>query len=256
MIVPWAAAALVAALSQTPAPAAPPPSPAVAPVPAPATAPDNPFSHLFKNLGTDLKALAVPETAWILGVGGTASLIAHSQYEQRVYEWVHERHPDSLSWNVGNFIGNGFVQAAGATIVWASGRAAQSVKTETVGVDLIRAQLVNGVLTQGLKITTQRKRPSGGGLSFPSGHVSASMATATVIRHHYGIVPAIPLYALSVGIGYARIRTDHHWVSDTVFGAAIGIVSARAATRYHAKKVTVIPVKTKGGAAPYIPRPW
>ena len=53
-------------------------------------------------------------------------------------------------------------------------------------------------------------------------------------------------------VSWSRIRTNHHWLSDVVAGAAIGLISGRSATRHHESSWTIAPVKTTGGAALYI----
>ena len=255
MISSLATAALVTALAQIPARSTPPPTPPAAQtVATPPAAPANPFSNLFKNLGSDAKAMASPSTAVILGVGGIAALVVHSSNDQKLYDWVQKRDPTSRTSDVANFVGGEIVQSGGSIVVWGVGRALQKTGTETLGADLIRAHVLNGLLTQAIKVAVQRKRPSGANYSFPSGHTSSSMTTAAVIQDHYGLAPALPFYALGAGIAFARIRTNHHWLSDTVFGAALGIASGRASTRYHATHWNVTPVKTPGGVAVYVTR--
>lgn len=255
MISSLATAALVTALVQTPVRSTPPPTPPVVQtVPAPTPAPPNPFSNLFKNLATDAKAMVSPSTAVILGVGGIAALVVHTNDDQKLYDWVQKRDPKSQSSDVANFLGNDVVQSGGSIVVWGIGKRAHNLTVETVGADLIRAHLLDGILTQGIKFAVQRKRPSGANYSFPSGHTSSSFTTAAVIQDHYGLAPALPFYALGSAIAFARIRTNHHWLSDTVFGAALGIASGRASTRYHATHWNVTPVKTPGGVAVYVTR--
>ena len=255
MISSWATAALLTALAQAPARSTPPPAPPVVQtVPVPTTAPANPFSNLFKNLGTDTKAMVSPSTAVILGVGGVAALVVHASNDQKLYDWVQKRDPKSQTSDVANFVGGEIVQGGGSIIVWGVGRAMQKTGTETLGADLIRAHALNGVLTQAIKVTVQRTRPSGSNSSFPSGHTSSSITTAAVIQQHYGFAWALPFYGLGGAVAFARIRTNHHWLSDTVFGAALGIASGRASTRYHATNWNVAPVKTPGGVAVYVTR--
>jgi membrane-associated phospholipid phosphatase len=206
------AAALIAALAQTPAQPAPPKPPAIA---APAPVP-NPFRHMLTNLGKDARSLVTLEPV--------------------------------------NVLGDGFLQSGAAIAVWAFGREKKNVRLEATGSDLIRAQLLNGVITQALKRAVDRDRPDGGGHAFPSGHASAAFATAAVIQRNYGAVKSAPFYALGGFVGWSRVRTGHHWLSDVVFGGALGISSGLAATHGRAGKWSVIPVKTSGGAALYVIR--
>ena len=50
-------------------------------------------------------------------------------------------------------------------------------------------------------------------------------------------------------LGWARVRTNHHWLSDGVLGAAIGITAGLAVTKDRPTHWTIVPAKTKGGAA-------
>jgi membrane-associated phospholipid phosphatase len=55
-----------------------------------------------------------------------------------------------------------------------------------VGADLVRVQILNTIATHGTKALVDRRRPDGAQGSFPSGHASASFATAAVLQRHYG----------------------------------------------------------------------
>jgi membrane-associated phospholipid phosphatase len=243
------AAALIAALAQTPAQPAPPKPPAIAtPAPVP-----NPFRHMLTNLGKDARSLGTIEPIIVLAVGGAGAIASHNN-DIPVRDWALAKSPESEVATIGNVLGDGFLQSGAAIAVWAFGREKKNVRLEATGSDLIRAQLLNGVLTQVLKRVVDRDRPDGGGHAFPSGHASAAFATAAVIQRNYGAVKSAPFYALGGFVGWSRVRTGHHWLSDVVFGGALGISSGLAATHGRAGKWSVIPVKTSGGAALYVIR--
>lgn len=244
------AAALVSLFSQTPAPA---PSPAPVATAAPAAI-DNPFTSLLPHLGEDLVALPSITNAGILATGGALALVFHNNHDARLHNWVLQQDASSPSSSVGNVIGDGITQGAAAVAVWLAGRASDSRRVENTGANMIRAQVLNGVLTQGLKLAVDRTRPDGGSHAFPSGHTSAAFATAAVMQHDYGIGAALPFYALGGFIGWARVRTNHHWLSDVAFGAALGIVSGRAASHGKPGQWSAVPVKTPGGFALYFVR--
>jgi membrane-associated phospholipid phosphatase len=46
------------------------------------------------------------------------------------------------------------------------------------------------------------------------------------------VVPA--LYGVAALTGISRVFHDRHWASDVVMGGAIGYVTGRAITRWHA----------------------
>jgi membrane-associated phospholipid phosphatase len=67
--------------------------------------------------------------------------------------------------------------------------------------------------------------------SMPSGHTSVAFALATSladdIRRPWATVG---LYTLATGTAWSRINDDQHWFSDVVFGAIVGITSAKLAS--------------------------
>ena len=82
----------------------------------------------------------------------------------------------------------------------------------------------------GLKLTVHERRPDGSdNRSFPSGHTARAFAGAELVRSEYGWGWGIGAYALATGIGALRVTGDHHYTHDVLAGAAIGVLSARAA---------------------------
>jgi hypothetical protein len=227
------------ALAQT----APSPAPAT-----PATAEPNPLTNIVQNLGRDLRDFASFETLVILSAGGAGSLIA-SQSDDRVDSWALD-HPAGSWTSLGRIGGDGWTQGGIALSTWAVGTLTEHRLTAHVGSDLMRAQMVNMVTTRVLKIAADRRRPSGGGHAFPSGHTSASFTTAAVLQRHFGWRAGVPAYAAAGFVGLTRVRDRSHWVSDTVFGAAMGVAAAWTVTRGHDSRTwTITPVATPGGGA-------
>jgi membrane-associated phospholipid phosphatase len=239
-----AASGLSLQAARPPAPqAAPAPPPAEAPQPPP---PDRPFARLFQNLGADFASLGKADTIGILGGGGFAAVIA-SYSDDRVDQWTLD-HPAPSVTAVGRVGGDGWTMAGAAVGTWVMGRALERPLLTHVGSDLIRAQVLNGVMTRALKIVVDRSRPSGGGHAFPSGHASASFVSAGVLHQHFGWKGGVPAYAAASFVAWTRVRDRAHWVSDVVFGAALGLASARAVTRGHDSRAwTVTPVAMPGG---------
>jgi len=60
--------------------------------------------------------------------------------------------------------------------------------------------------------------------AFPSGHAIAAWSLATVIAKQYRDCRIIPIlaYAAATGVGLSRITQDAHWMSDVIFGSALG----------------------------------
>ena len=72
------------------------------------------------------------------------------------------------------------------------------------------------------------------GNSLPSGHTTIAFALATSLssetKDHW--TDAL-FYGAATLTAYSRVNDDKHWLSDLVFGAALGIVSARLVHRWH-----------------------
>ena len=118
----------------------------------------------------------------------------------------------------------------------ATGRIKDQPKVSHVGMDLIQALLMAEAITQTLKYTTRRERPDGSGKnSFPSGHAADTFAFATAFERHIGWKGAVPAYLFSSYVAISRLPDNRHWLSDTVFGAGVGIIAGRTATRHGAK---------------------
>jgi membrane-associated phospholipid phosphatase len=214
---------------------------------------DRPIAHVFQNLGRDLRALGSVETGAVLLAGGGAAALVHRR-DARVAAWVQRQPPASYP-GVGNAIGNGLTQAGAAVALWITGEVAGRGHLAAVGSDLIRAQVLDGVLTTTLKVSVDRRRPDGGAYSFPSGHTSSTFATATIIQSHFGWIAGAAGYGVASFVGWSRVRSNHHYLSDVVFGAAVGAISGRAVVRSHAGGWTVAPIAEPDGLALIVSRP-
>jgi len=72
------------------------------------------------------------------------------------------------------------------------------------------------------------------GNSFPSGHTAVAFALATSLATETKDKWTDLLFFGAASLtGFSRINDDRHWLSDIVFGAAVGIVSARVVHRWH-----------------------
>jgi membrane-associated phospholipid phosphatase len=116
------------------------------------------------------------------------------------------------------------------------------------GRDLLRAQINAASWTYAIKYAVNRDRPNGDPRSFPSGHASATFATAMVLQQHYGWKVGVPFFLGATYTAISRISEDKHWASDVVFGAAVGMASARTVTLHLRKhKIAFVPTVMRGG---------
>jgi membrane-associated phospholipid phosphatase len=98
-----------------------------------------------------------------------------------------------------------------------------------------------------LKYAAGRERPDvtndpnqwrSGGDSFPSLHTTAAFAIGTVLAEsgndRYRWVRRFLGYGMAGYTGYARLKHNAHWLSDTVAGAGIGVSTAHFVINRHA----------------------
>lgn len=111
---------------------------------------------------------------------------------------------------------------------------------------LASSLIAAGAITPFLKRVTERTRPEEstgtydygkGGASYPSGHTTQAFAIASVIASHYeSRWVKTAAYGLAGLVGWARIETDVHYVSDVVAGALIGTLVGRTVVRLNKKE--------------------
>jgi hypothetical protein len=52
-------------------------------------------------------------------------------------------------------------------------------------------------------------------------------------------------------VSWTRVRDREHWLSDVIFGSALGIVAGRTVANHGHHAWSIVPVTTRGGAAVY-----
>jgi hypothetical protein len=231
----------------------PPPVPATPPAPA-----HTGFKALLVETGRDFKAFPRRRSTWvILGIGGAAAVALHP-----IDDKVNQRLAGSAAagrfFAPGKYIGSAYVQAGTAVGLYAIGRYVmphrpgqpRTNKVSHLGFDLIRALTVSQVLTQAVKNSVRRDRPTGECCAFPSGHASAAFATASVFERHLGYRAAVPTFAIAAYVAASRLHDDRHWLSDVVFGGALGMASGWTVVGRHGRSTYVLmPVPVRGGIA-------
>lgn len=202
---------------------------------------------MAKGLLTDFKHLPSKENLFIAGVGGGLALAVHPA------DGHVNQHLANASWakvfKPGAIIGESYTLLPIAATVYVVGRIRDQPKVSHVGMDLLRSVAVAEAMTQTLKYTTRRERPDGSGrTSFPSGHAADTFAFATALERHLGWRGAVPGYIFSSYVAASRLRDNRHFLSDVVFGAAVGTIVGRTVTR-HGKDYYADVQFVPGGAA-------
>jgi membrane-associated phospholipid phosphatase len=200
---------------------------------------------------------SVPEDAWrffsldtavVLAAGGGAAGIAHIWDDDFADEIeTNVRLNDAFS--AGATYGVFPTQAAIGIGTYALGRAFSS-RLAVAGADMIRAQVVSQIWVQTLKYSVGRERPDGSNNhSFPSGHAATSMATSAVLMRHYGWKVGVPAYAVAAYVAASRVHDNRHYLSDVVFGAAMGIASERTVTLHSTRYAVLLMPTGRRGAS-------
>ena len=211
--------------------------------------------NLLRQIGGDFKnVFTTKENLVVLGVGIGAAWaasyadqsIADSQFNSELHEGTTLDH----AFESGEILGGAAVQVGGAFATYGLGKLFSNPGVADLGRHLVRAQIVTQTLTQAVKLAVGRERPDGSShKSFPSGHTSGTFATATVLQRRYGWKVGAPAYAVAGYVAGSRLSENKHYLSDVIFGAAVGIMVGRTVTIDLAEaRLAVSPMLTPGGA--------
>src|SRR5262249_10163534 len=106
-------------------------------------------------------------------------------------------------------------------------------------------------IVQALKVSVRRERPDGSNnKSFPSGHAAATFAVASVLERHLGYRLALPTIAIATYVGTSRLHDNVHFLSDVLFGAAVGTAAGWTVVGRHGRtNYAFQPMPVPGGVA-------
>jgi membrane-associated phospholipid phosphatase len=238
-----AAAILAAALVQMPAWA----QSADNPGPSPASEPE---SAQAPRLPDDLKAYAAEplrwrRQEWLRFAGVAAAVKVAYEYDDDVRaNYANDGEPNYHE------VADAMPLAIVFGATWFAAKLGRNDEAFREAAMMRRAFVLQTVSTEVLKVAFRRERPGpavprdnwsdGHSLSFPSGHTGAAFAIGTVLAEsgddkHRRLRRVIG-YGIGVAVGYQRVNHDAHWFSDTVAGAALGIMSAKFVMRRHEGK--------------------
>lgn len=221
--------------------------------------PEEPHTpSLFEDIGRDFgRFFTTPQTYVPLGVGLGASLSVKPLDEDIRDSRFNAELPRNAETDLedvfdpGRSIGSGLVRYGTAVATFGMGGLLGQPRVAELGRDLLRVQLLSEGVTQLLKHSVRRTRPDGSNhLSYPSGHTSGTFASATVLQRHYGWKAGIPAFGVASYVAASRLVHNRHYLSDVVFGAAVGIAAGRTVTFVNgATRFEMAPMVTPGGAA-------
>lgn len=122
--------------------------------------------------------------------------------------------------------------------------------------DLVETYYIAGLVKNATNTVTGRQRPAAGkgpyfyefneGTSFPSGHASNIMQTASIFSHHIDFWPfTVAAYSVASTVFVQRLTEDGHWPSDVYVGAAYGwLIAEEIFKRNSNRRVTGRPIIT------------
>jgi membrane-associated phospholipid phosphatase len=204
---------------------------------------------MAKGLIVDFKYLPSPENAMWAGVGGGLALAFHPLDDNVTNALVGNNTAEKF-FKPGAVLGALPTLLGGASIVYVVGRVKDEPKVSHVGMDLIQAIAMSEIVTETLKYATRRERPDQSGrTSFPSGHAADTFAFATALERHLGWRYAVPAYTVASYVAMSRLPANRHWLSDVVFGSAVGIIAGRTVTSHEAQSFPVAVNYIPGGVA-------
>lgn len=171
--------------------------------------PNRQANHLFQNLSTDVRLIAVPGAAIIGTSMYVAGRLAHSRWMADVGLHGEEA-----------LLAGDVVTTA---IKWTAGRGRPFAEGDTNPHDF---KLLRGI------------RKGRDYSSFPSGHALAAFSAAAAVTNEtahwwkqgeWFVGPV--LYAGATAVALSRLYNNQHWASDVILGAGIGIFAGNKIVR-------------------------
>jgi len=214
------------------------------------------WASLAKDTGRDFIAFPKRKSTWVLlGAGAAGALLAH-QADEYVAEHIVGNDAVDNFFAPGKVIGSAYVQVGASVGLWVVGRyivapaegEPKTNKWSHIGFDLMRAQIVTQTFTQEMKYTVRRDRPTGECCAFPSGHASSAFAAAAVLERHFGYRGSWPALFGATYVATSRLVDNRHFLSDVVFGAALGTAAGWTVVGIHGRdQYALRPVPVRGG---------
>jgi PAP2 superfamily protein len=208
---------------------------------------------LLGDLVEDVTHLPSKQNAYIAAIGGGLAVAAHPADQGLNAHLLSHDDSVNTAFAAGKYIGNTPEQVALSLGTYVYGRAFSQPKVSHLGMDLIQAQLLTEILIEPIKFATGRQRPDGSDhQSFPSGHAAVTFATATVIERHLGWRKSLIGYSIASYVAMSRLHDNRHYLSDVIFGAAVGSIAGRTVVHHASDYWAIAPVSVPGGGVALI----
>jgi hypothetical protein len=208
------------------------------------------FRALLEGLRSDITHLPSRENLYTAIAGG--ALAAGAGPLDVTVNTRLRNHYDTVNafFGPGKYYGDTPEQMAFSIGTWALGRIMDKPKLSHLGMDLLRAQALTEILVEPVKFATRRERPDGSNSqSFPSGHAAITFAAAAVIERHLGWKHSMWAYGIASYVAASRLHDNKHYLSDVVFGAAVGSIAGRTVTRHGREAWSLGAMALPGGVA-------
>jgi membrane-associated phospholipid phosphatase len=186
-----------------------------------------------------------------LAAGAGGALIV-SNWDEEISDAL--RDDDSTFSELGHWVGRPALSAAAIGTMLVATPFTENARYRSVTFTVAQAFIVDNVVAYGTKAAVGRERPNGeDDQSFYSGHTSNMFMWATVIEDDFGWKAGVPAYVVASLVGVSRVTRGSHWASDVIFGAAMGIISGKTASRgtrnsVSNREIAVVPIL--GGGKP------
>jgi membrane-associated phospholipid phosphatase len=221
---------------------------AAAPVFAQEPAQSVPDRNFLQTIVADVKSVVSKDSEALLATTAAVALLASPFDESLTYSASCSTFLKTTFGRWARVAGQEWVLGGGAVATYLIGRAAGQPRLAAMGGDLVESQLLSGTATFALKHAIRRGRPDGEARSFPSGHAAGTFAAATVIQRHFGVKAAIPAFSAAAIVSAARLQANSHYPTDIIIGAALGVLSGRAATfELAGRRLSLSPAVAEGG---------
>jgi hypothetical protein len=223
------------------------------------------FRALISDTWSDFKTFPQRKSTWvILSIGAGAALLAHPADDNLNAHLVGKKSADRF-WKAGSIVGSAPTQIGVSVGLYVIGRyivppnpdqpvtegaSPRTNKWSHMGLDLLRAQIVSQTFVHAIKYSVRRDRPTGECCSFPSGHAATAFAAAAVIERHMGYRMSVPAMAIAAYVATSRLHDNRHFLSDVVFGSALGTATGWTVVGRHGRSsYALVPVAVPGGFA-------